>query len=120
MMIRTSSKTVTFVEPFVLRGLDGVQPAGSYTVETDEEFLDTVASPAYRRVATLIHLHATRGNPSVARAMPIDPEELNAALRRDVMLSETPLARPTISFARRRAHRARTKALLDLKKLESY
>ena len=36
MTVRTTSRTVTFVHPFNLSGTDEVQPAGIYTVETDE------------------------------------------------------------------------------------
>jgi hypothetical protein len=39
MTVRTTSKTVTFRHPFNLTGTDEVQPAGTYTVETDEELL---------------------------------------------------------------------------------
>ena len=39
MTVRTTSKTVTFRYPFNLTGTDEVQPAGTYTVETDEELL---------------------------------------------------------------------------------
>ena len=39
MSVRTSRKTVTFTRPFSLTGIDEVQPAGPYTVETDEEEL---------------------------------------------------------------------------------
>jgi hypothetical protein len=40
MTVRTTSRTVTFVHPFNLSGTDEVQPAGIYTVETDEELLE--------------------------------------------------------------------------------
>jgi hypothetical protein len=56
MTTRTSRRTVTFTRPFSLRGIDGVQPAGAYTVETDEELLGSLSFPAYRRVATTIFL----------------------------------------------------------------
>ena len=39
MTVRTSSKSVTFAQPFSLSGIDEVQPAGTYTVETDEELI---------------------------------------------------------------------------------
>ena len=42
MSIRTTSSTVSFFRPFVLTGIAGEQPAGSYTVETDEELLQIV------------------------------------------------------------------------------
>jgi len=83
MTIRTSVKNVTFNKPFVLKGLDEVLPAGVYTVETDEERLDSVSFPAYRRIATVIHLHATSDNPHLTRTLTIDPNELDAALKCD-------------------------------------
>ena len=79
----TSKETVTFRRPFVLGGFDEVLPAGAYSVETDEELLEGISFPAYRRVLTVIHLHARSGHPGLTRALTIDPNELNAALERD-------------------------------------
>src|SRR5690348_5954080 len=52
MISRTISKTVTFARPFRLDGLNAIQPAGSYVVETDEELLQALSFPAYRRTDT--------------------------------------------------------------------
>ena len=41
MTVRTTTKTVTFTRPFNLSGMEEMQPAGTYTVETDEELLQT-------------------------------------------------------------------------------
>ena len=95
MTIRTSKKTVTFGRPFVLGGFDEVLPAGAYIVETDEELLEGISFPAYRRISTLIRLHAKSGNPALTRALTIDPNELDAALKRDQAPAEIP-ARPSI------------------------
>ena len=65
MTVRTSRKSVTFTRPFSLSGIDEVQPAGTYTVETDEELLPGLSFPAYRRIATLIFLRSRRGGPIV-------------------------------------------------------
>ena len=83
MMIRTSEKTVTFREPFVLGGFDEVLPAGAYIVETDEELLEGISFPAYRRILTLMHLHPKPGHPGLTQTLAIDPNELDAALKRD-------------------------------------
>lgn len=56
MSLRTTSKTVTFARSFSLDGLDETQPAGSYTVQTDEEPIEGLSFLAYRRVATVIFL----------------------------------------------------------------
>jgi hypothetical protein len=83
MTIRTSKKTVTFRRPFVLGGFDEVLPAGAYSVETDEELLEGISFPAYRRILTVIHLHAEPGYPGLTQTFTIDPNELDAALIRD-------------------------------------
>jgi hypothetical protein len=85
MTVRTSRKTVTFKRPFSLSGIDEVQPAGSYTVETDEELLPGLSFPAYRRVATMIFLRS-RGGPVVEEVANIDPLELQAAQDREAGL----------------------------------
>jgi hypothetical protein len=83
MALRTSTRTVTFTRPFVLAGLDEALPAGSYSVETDEELLEGASFAAYRRVLTVIRLPSKSRSAGLTRAMTIDPEELEAALLRD-------------------------------------
>jgi hypothetical protein len=83
MTIRTTKKTVTFRRLFVLGGFDEVLPAGTYSVETDEELLEGISFPAYRRILTLIHLHAKPGHPGLTQTLTVDPNELDAALKRD-------------------------------------
>jgi len=90
MTTRTSKKTVIFRRPFVLGGFDEVLPAGAYSVETDEELLEGISFPAYRRVFTVIHLQAKSGHPGLTRALTIDPNELDAALERDRAPGEIP------------------------------
>ena len=80
MTTRTTKKTVTFTRPFSLSGFDGEQPAGSYSVETDEELLDGVSFAAYRRMATMMQLDAKSG---VLQVAVIDPLQLAAALAAD-------------------------------------
>jgi hypothetical protein len=86
MTVRTSRKTVTFTRPFSLSGIDKVQPAGTYTVETEEEFLPSSSCPAYRRIATLIFLRLRGGGAIVEEVASIDPLELQAAQERDAAL----------------------------------
>ena len=93
MTIRTSKMIVTFRRPFVLGGYDEVLPAGPYDVETDEELLQDTSFPAYRRISTLIHLHAKPGHPGRISTLTIDPHELDAALERDRAPAETSLGR---------------------------
>jgi hypothetical protein len=89
MTVRTSRKTVTFTRPFSLSEIDEVQPAGSYTVETDEEELPGLSFPAYRRIATLILLRSRPGGRVVEEVIRIDPLELQAAQERDARPADT-------------------------------
>lgn len=83
MTTRTSGKTVTFLHPFRLNAVDDVQPAGRYLVEADEEQLQPLSFPAYRRRATFIHLAGRPGSNELARVVDIDPAELASVLARD-------------------------------------
>ena len=79
MMTRTTCRTITFSRPFAVSGVDGVQPAGTYTVETDDELLQALSFPARRRLETRIRLRSATFE-QVAR---IDPDDLDGALARD-------------------------------------
>src|SRR3954453_2662084 len=80
---RTGRETVTFARPFRLRGVDEAQPAGAYTVETDEEPIEGLSFMAYRRVATVIFLPLARGGQGSFQAVPVDPPALEAAIAAD-------------------------------------
>ena len=55
MSVRTTTKSVTFRRPF-LKGADGLQPAGTYVVETEEEAIPALSFLAYRRLSTTMTL----------------------------------------------------------------
>jgi len=90
MTMRTSSRTVTFVRPFTLNGIDGPQPPGTYTVETDEEQVDGSSPPVYRRVTTVIRLPGRPGSGELVQVVTVDPEELSAALLQDGAPPQSP------------------------------
>ncbi len=94
MTIRTTSSTIRFCRPFVLTGIADEQPAGSYTVETDEELLQHVSVPAYRRVSTLIRLPPRPGSTELARIVDLDPLELATLLASDARTDGEPAAFP--------------------------
>ena len=50
MMTRSNSKTVVFNHPFELKGVDRVLPPGNYRVVTDEELIQELSFPVYRRI----------------------------------------------------------------------
>jgi hypothetical protein len=83
MTIRTSSKTVSFARPFLLKGVDRVLAAGQYKVVTDEELIEELSFPVYRRIATMIFVPADSQNSSSVEMVAIDPRDLQEAQDRD-------------------------------------
>ena len=80
---RTTRMSVTFSRSFSLTGVDGIQPAGTYRVQTVDVTLDSLSILAYRRVSTTIELPAVGTASSKRQVITIDPLELEAALKRD-------------------------------------
>jgi hypothetical protein len=87
MTTRTKRKTVTFKMPFSLEGAGLNLPAGSYEVITDEELIEGLSFPVYRRIETMMLVpgHLAR---SVEMAT-VEPLALAAALERDASAEET-------------------------------
>lgn len=79
-MIRTTSQSVTFLLPFTVSGIGGSQPAGTYTIETDEELIEGLSFSAYRRTSMRICLPPSLARPGVTEFAMIDPGEVEAAL----------------------------------------
>lgn len=78
---RTSRRSVTFRRPFSLAGMEGVQPPGTYPVETEEELLEQLSFAVWRRLATRIVLPL--GGSASYQMITIDPTELDAAQQAD-------------------------------------
>ncbi|MGA7323669.1 MAG: hypothetical protein WBX25_04110 [Rhodomicrobium sp.] len=89
MFTRSHNKTVAFSHPFELKGVDRVLPPGNYRVVTDEELIEELSFPVYRRVSTIIYVPGETYNPSV-EMVTIDPLDLQAALDRDGALPSDP------------------------------
>src|SRR6185369_4192670 len=53
---RSTSSQITFRRPFRLSGVDGLQPAGSYTLTVEEERLDTLSVDAWRRTSATLYV----------------------------------------------------------------
>jgi hypothetical protein len=92
---RTTSRTATFSCPFKLSGMECEHPAGSYTVGTNEELLEGLSFPAYRRTATCIVLPGPSRSMIQAEIVRVDPFELQAALDRVALIDGAEL---TVDF----------------------
>ncbi len=83
MLTRTKRVTLTFQHPFSLKGVDRRLAAGEYEVATDEELIEGLSFPVYRRVATMIFLPGdARRSPSI-EMVNVDPADLAAAQQQD-------------------------------------
>ena len=54
MTTRSRRETVTFARPARIKGIDRLLAAGAYEVVTDDELIEGLSFPSYRRVATMI------------------------------------------------------------------
>ena len=75
MSIRTTRKIVKFSNPFTMEGVGRVLPAGNYEVVTDEELIEGLSFPVYRRIATMMLAPAQS---SQIEMLTIDPRDLAA------------------------------------------
>jgi hypothetical protein len=82
MTVRSHSEAVVFRSAFLLKGVDRVLPPGSYRVVTEEELIESLSFPVYRRMSTVIFVPgpAQRGTWEM---IGIEPADLIAAQDRD-------------------------------------
>ncbi len=80
-MRRSNQSAVTLTKPFRLRALDEMVPAGTYTVETEEEQVDGLSVVAYRRVSSVVLVPGS--HPGEVQVVPVEPSELEAILLED-------------------------------------
>ncbi|HSV26129.1 MAG TPA: hypothetical protein VLJ17_24280 [Xanthobacteraceae bacterium] len=86
MTTRTHRKTVVFSRPFSLKGVDRILPPGDYPVVTDEELIEGLSFPVYRRVSTMILVPVQSHFASSVEMVVIDPLDLQAAQDRDAQV----------------------------------
>lgn len=82
---RITQKSVTFLRPFSLAGIDEKLEAGTYDVETCEELIEGLSFVAYRRVSTTIGVAASRCGHGARQAVAIDPLDLEVAQQIDAL-----------------------------------
>ena len=82
MVTRTKRVTLTFQHPFSLKGVERRLAPGEYEVVTDEELIEELSFPVYRRVATMILLPADARKSSI-EMVTVEPADLAGAHERD-------------------------------------
>jgi hypothetical protein len=83
MITRTSDTLVVFRHPFELRGVDRTLPQGEYRVMTDEQLIEELSFPVYRRTSTVIFVPRDSPHGSAVEMVTIDPRDLEGAQKRD-------------------------------------
>ena len=76
---------MTFRHPFRIKGIDRQLPAGPYEVVTDEERIEGLSFPCYRRVATMIMVPAAAPNHSSTEMIFISSVDLADAQQADAV-----------------------------------
>jgi len=79
MTMRSRRETITFQNPFRIKGIDRLLSPGAYEVVTDEEMIEGLSFASFRRVATMIMV--PRG--SSMEMISISPADLSDAQRID-------------------------------------
>lgn len=86
MTTRTRRETVHFKHPFLIKGVDRLLPSGAYQVITDEEMIEGLSFPSFRRVATMIMVPGAAH--SSVEMISISPVDLSDAQRKDTSASD--------------------------------
>jgi hypothetical protein len=83
MTTRSRRETVHFKHPFVIKGVDRLLPPGAYEVITDEEMIEGLTFPSFRRVATMIMVPGAAPRHSSVEMISISSVDLSDAQRKD-------------------------------------
>jgi hypothetical protein len=54
MMTRSRRETMSFLHPFQLKGVQRTLPAGTYEIISEDELIEGLSFPVYRRVSIFI------------------------------------------------------------------
>jgi hypothetical protein len=74
---------LTFRQPFSVKGVNRMLPAGDYELVPDEELNGEFYFAAYRPVVALIHVPSDADQPSSLVKASVDPAEILASHGRD-------------------------------------
>jgi hypothetical protein len=86
-MSRSRRETVVFKHPFRIASIERLLPAGAYEVVTDEEMIEGLSFPCFRRVATMMMIPAAPPRSSSVEMISISSIDLSDAQRTDAIAS---------------------------------
>jgi hypothetical protein len=83
MTTRSRREMVHFKRPFRIKGIDRLLAPGDYEVITDEEMIEGLSFPSFRRVATMIMIPGAAPRQSATEMISIGSIDLADAQRID-------------------------------------
>jgi len=86
MTTRSRRETLHFKHPFRIKGIDRQLAPGAYEVITDEEMIEGISFPCFRRVATMIMVPGVTPQRSVMEMISISSVDLADAQRIDASI----------------------------------
>ncbi len=81
--MRSRREMVHFRHPFRIKGIDRQLAPGAYEVITDEEMIEGLSFPSFRRVATMIVVPGAAPHVSTVEMITVSPADLSDARRDD-------------------------------------
>jgi hypothetical protein len=86
-LTRSRRETITFRHPFRIKGIDRELQAGAYEVVTDEEMIEGLSFPCFRRVATMIMVPGAPPHHQSTEMLAISSVDLADAQQADAVAS---------------------------------
>jgi hypothetical protein len=83
MTTRTTESEITFSRPFVLSSLVMPLDPGTYRLVVDEELIEGLSFPAYRRTGTHLEIPAVGIDIGSRQLLQVYPQELEAQMHKD-------------------------------------
>jgi hypothetical protein len=83
MTTRSRRETVTFAGPARIKGIDRLLKAGAYEVVTDEELIEGLSFPSYRRVATMMMVPGAPPHTTSMEMISVSAADLDEARKLD-------------------------------------
>ena len=83
MTTRSRRETITFTRPARIKGIDRVLAAGAYEVVTDDELIEGLSFPSYRRVATMMMVPGAPPHHTTTEMVAVAAADLAEAQRLD-------------------------------------
>ena len=88
MTTRTRRETIHFRHPFRIKGIDRQLAPGAYEIITDEEMIEGLSFPCFRRVGTLMMVPGAAPRHSTMEMVSISSVDLSDAQREDASAHE--------------------------------